>query len=235
MNRALHGVAVGNSLAGLVLEQIDGVGGVVPEQVIGPAARLAGGIDVAAPEEIGLHVHLLDFQLALCDALVHPLMARVEAPHVAAHGGDAGFLGDLNQRFGVLDAVGDRDFDQHMLAGAHHLLALAEMHLGRRGQDHRIGALDAFGELAGEMRDAVFLGDLGGGVLIAADQRGDLDAGNALERVEMFLPERALPRHANFHLFLQTHDHHETVIASEAKQSSTASQNWIASSLCSSQ
>ena len=98
-------------------------------------------------------------------------MAGIEAPHMAAHGGDAGFLGDLDQRLGVLDAVGDRDFDQHMLAGAHDLLALAEMHLGRRRQDHRVGALDAFGQFAGEMRDAVFLRHLGGGVLIAADQR----------------------------------------------------------------
>ena len=36
-------------------------------------------------------------------------------------------------------------------------------------------------------------------ILIAADQRGDFDVGDTLERVEMFLPERALPRYANFH------------------------------------
>ena len=85
-------------------------------------------------------------------------------------------LAIFDQSLGVLDAVGDRNLDQHMLAGAHHLLALAEMHLGRRGQDHRVGALDALGQLAGEVRDAVFLGDLRVVVLIAADQRGDLDA-----------------------------------------------------------
>ncbi len=129
-------------------------------------------------------------------------MAGIEAPHMAAHGGDAGFLGDLHQGFGILDAVGDRDFDQHMLAGAHHLLALAEMHLGRRGEDHRVGALDAFGQFAGVMRDAVFLRHLGGGVLVAADQRGDFDVGDALERVEMLLPERTLPRYANLHRYL---------------------------------
>ena len=131
--------------------------------------------------------------------LVHPLMAGIEAPHVAAHGGDAGLLGDLHQRFGVLDAVGDRDLDQHVLAGAHHLLALAEMHLGRRGQDHRVGALDAFGQFAGVMRNAVFLGDLRGRILIAADQGRDFDVGDALERIEMLLAERALPGYANLH------------------------------------
>ena len=118
-----------------------------------------------------------------------------------AHGDDAGLLGDLHQLLGVLDAVGDRDLDQHVLAGAHHLLALPEVHLGRRGQDHRVGALDAFGEIAGVMGNAVLLGDLGGGVLVAADQRGHLDLGNALERVEMLLAEGALAGYADFHRF----------------------------------
>ena len=130
---------------------------------------------------------------------MHVLVARVEAPHVAAHRGDAGLLGDLHQVLGVLDAVGDRDFDQHVLAGAHHLLALAEVHLGRRGQDHRVGALDALAQFAGVMRDAVFLGDRRGGVLIAADQRGDFHARNALERIEMLLAKGALAGDTDFH------------------------------------
>ena len=37
------------------------------------------------------------------------------------------------------------------------------------------------------MRDAVFLRHLRGRVLIAADQRGDLGIGDALERVEMVM------------------------------------------------
>ena len=41
VDRPLHGVGDLDVLAGLVLEQVDGVRGVVPEQVIGPAARLA--------------------------------------------------------------------------------------------------------------------------------------------------------------------------------------------------
>src|SRR5262249_56128243 len=49
------------------------------------------------------------------------------------------------------------------------------------------------------MGDAVLLGDLGGGVLVAAHERGDLDVIDALERVEMFLAERALAGDTNFH------------------------------------
>jgi hypothetical protein len=167
--------------------------------VVGPAARIARRIDVLAAEEVGLHVHLLDLELALLDALVNPLMARIEAAHMPTHGDDAALLGDLDQLLGVLDAVGDRDFDQHVLARAHHLLALPEVHLRRRGQDHRVGTLDAFGKVAGVMGDAVFLGDFGGGVLIAAHERGHLDVGNALERVEVLLTERALAGDTNFH------------------------------------
>src|SRR5205809_147055 len=68
-DRPLHRIAIGNRLAGLVLEQVDGMGRVMPEQMIGPAARIAGRIDVPAAEEIGLYVHLLDLELALLDAL----------------------------------------------------------------------------------------------------------------------------------------------------------------------
>jgi hypothetical protein len=130
---------------------------------------------------------------------VDVLVAGIEAAHMAAHGDHAGLLGDLHQRLGVLDAVGDRDLDQHVLAGAHHLLALAEVHLGGRGQDHRVGAFDALAEIAGVVRDPVFLGNLGGGILVAADQRGDFHVRDALERVEMLLTKGALTGNANLH------------------------------------
>jgi hypothetical protein len=73
------------------------------------------------------------------------------------------------------------------------------MQLGRRGQDHRVGALDALRQVAGVVRHAVFLRHLRGGVLIAADQRGDLDLGNAFQRIEMLLTESPLPGDAYFH------------------------------------
>src|SRR6202048_2352465 len=49
------------------------------------------------------------------------------------------------------------------------------------------------------MRHAVFLGDLGGRILVATDNRGDLDFWNALERVEMLLAECALACYADPH------------------------------------
>ena len=108
-------------------------------------------------------------------------------------------LRDTHQLLGILDAVGHRDLDQHVLAGAHHLLALPEVQLGRRGQDHGIGAFDALGEIAGIVWDAVFLRDLRRRILVAAHERCNLGFGDALERVEMFLAECPLARYADFH------------------------------------
>jgi hypothetical protein len=64
VDRALHGVGLHDGAAGLVGEQVHRVRGVVPQQVVGPAARLAQRVHVGAAEEVGLHVHLLDVELA---------------------------------------------------------------------------------------------------------------------------------------------------------------------------
>ena len=90
--------------------------------MIGPAARLAGRVHVGAAEEIGLHVHLLDLELAGLDPLVDVLVARVEAADVAAHARSTPVsfcTRDERSRFG--ERVGDRNLDQHVLAGAHAL------------------------------------------------------------------------------------------------------------------
>jgi len=58
----------------------------MPQQVIGPTARLAERIGIGAPEEIGLHIHLQHFQFPGKDALVNPLMTGIEAARVTGHG-----------------------------------------------------------------------------------------------------------------------------------------------------
>jgi len=60
------------------------VGRVVPQEVVGPRARLAGRVDVGAAEEVGLNVHLLDLQFAGLDLVVDPLVA---SPAMAMAGG----------------------------------------------------------------------------------------------------------------------------------------------------
>ena len=124
-------------LAGLIGEQIHGVAGVVPQQMIGPAARLAERVGVGAAEEVGLHVHLQDLQFAGQDAFVDPLMTGIEAARMAGHGDDAGFPLHAHQPFGVGERVGHGDFDHDVLAGAHALLALRRVHLRRRASGSR--------------------------------------------------------------------------------------------------
>jgi hypothetical protein len=90
MLRSLDRVRLHDLAAGLIAEQIDGVCCVMPQQVISPRARLPQRIHVRAPEEVGLHVHLLDLQLAGGEALVEPLMRRIEPTRVPDHADQAG-------------------------------------------------------------------------------------------------------------------------------------------------
>jgi len=67
------------------------------------------------------------------------------------------------------------------------------------GRAFCVGALDAFGQFTGVVLDSILLRHLGGRILITPDERGDLHVGNALQRVEMFLAECALPGDADPH------------------------------------
>ena len=58
----------------------------MPQQMVGPGAWLSERIHVGAPEEVGLHVHLLDVEIAGCDLLMDPLVAGLNRrvwPHIA--------------------------------------------------------------------------------------------------------------------------------------------------------
>ena len=84
MNGPLDGVGL-HDLARLVGEQVDRVGCVVPQQVVGPGARLALCVRVAATEEVRLRIHLLHVELARVDLAAHELVRGVEAARVADH------------------------------------------------------------------------------------------------------------------------------------------------------
>ena len=74
MARPLHAIDLDNFFACLVLEQIHGVRGMVPQQMISPGTRLTGSIDVLASEKKRLHVHLLNSEFSSSDFVVDPLM-----------------------------------------------------------------------------------------------------------------------------------------------------------------
>jgi hypothetical protein len=201
MQRTLHATRYGDVLTRLVAEQVHGVAGVVPQQVIGPAARLAQRIHVRAAEEVRLHVHLQHLQFAGLDLPVDPLVARIEAARVPGHRHDARFLLHLHDFLGILQVVGHRDFDHHVLAGAHALDRLRRMHLGRCREQHRLEARlpEALGEIARVVRNAELLRDLARGLRVAPGQRDHLDAGDLLDGFQMLDAEGALTCQTHFH------------------------------------
>src|ERR1700676_3286939 len=85
MMRALDRIGDRDFLTRLVAEQVDGVRGVMPEEMIGPRARLPQGIYILATKKIGLNIHLQDLEFAVLDSLMHPLMRRVEPPGMPDH------------------------------------------------------------------------------------------------------------------------------------------------------
>jgi hypothetical protein len=189
-------------LARLPLEQVDGVAGVVPQQVVGPRPRLAGRVHVGAAEEVGLDVHLLDVQLAGLDAAVDPLVAGVEAAHVAGHGDHAGLLLEADQPLGVGRRVGDGDLDQHVFPRAHALLGLFGVDLGRAGDDDGLeaGLLQGLAEVGRPVRDVPLLGELLRAGRPAAGQRDDLDSGNVLQSLHVAGAERTTPGKSDLHV-----------------------------------
>jgi len=64
---AFQGKTFADHFASLVLEQINGMTGVMPEQMVNPAAWLTGCIHIGAAKEIGLYIHLQDIQFTGSD------------------------------------------------------------------------------------------------------------------------------------------------------------------------
>src|SRR4051812_13627184 len=99
MNRALHRVNFGSDLSGLMLELVDGVTCVVPEEVICPTSGFAFRIDVGSAKEERLDHKVLKGEFSFLDSIVYPLMAGVESTRMAAHRGETGFLCDFQDHF----------------------------------------------------------------------------------------------------------------------------------------
>ena len=189
------------SSASLVLEEVDRVAGVMPEQVVRPASRLAFGVDVSAPEEVGLHVHLLDVEFAGLYPLPDPLMAWIEPPGVPRHGHKPRLFLDPDQPLGVGQRIGHGDFHLHVLAGAHALLCLVRVHLRGRGEDRGFDTrlLEALGQVRGPVGDAVLPGDRFGRIRRATGEGDDFDAVYAGQPGQVLLAKGALARYTDLH------------------------------------
>ena len=154
--------------------EVDQVCGVVPEQVVGPAALQPGGADVVQPVDEEPALHVADPLLAGPDPLhdgqpLHPVAHRV---HHAE--GQPALLGRGDHGLRALQVHRDRDLHQHVLA----LLQRGQRHLGvrlagtRDDHDVDLGVGDRLVEVGGPLRVAVLLGEHLGRGGLAADRRG---------------------------------------------------------------
>ena len=137
MMRSFDGVGL-DDLARLVGKQIDRVCGVMPKQVIGPAAWLALGIDILAAEKIGLHIHLLDIEFARSDLVVHVLMRWIKSAGMSDHAGQSGFFLLVYHRLAVRKAIGQRNLHLYVLARIHAGDRLLRVHLSWRAKNDGI-------------------------------------------------------------------------------------------------
>ncbi len=201
MHWPLHRMDIARNLTRLILEQVDGMAGVVPEQVIGPAARLALEIDVLAAEEKCLHHEMLQLELAGHDPVVNPLMRRIEPARMPGHGDQTACLLRLVDRRRVRQRIGDRNFDLDVLAGLQALNCLCRLHLGRRGDNCGVdaGLVERLGEVRRPVRNTVFPGNGLDGFGPAAGEADDLDAVDVLESIQVLLAKRTLANHDNLH------------------------------------
>ena len=195
MDRPLDRVGFHDRRANLISKQVDRMGGVVPQQVIGPTARLSQSVHVGAAKEKGLHIHVLDVEFIRHDLAADPLVAGVEAACMAAHCHQTGLLLQRNHFLGVAQHIGDGDFNLHMLAGFQASDRLSRMERCRRCQDHRVDITPRqyFIKVRCAERDAILGCYRPGFVGPGTDQSHHFDIGNILDTVQVFRAERAGP------------------------------------------
>ena len=130
-----------------------------------------------------------------------PLVAGIEAAGMTGHGNEAGLFLHLVYAPGIGQVIGDGDLDLHMLARLHDLYRLVGVHLRGRGEDGGVYARlrQGLAQVGGPVRDAVFPGDLGGGIGAAAGDGSHFHTCNILQAVQVFLGKCTLTYHTNLH------------------------------------
>ena len=116
VNRPLNRISLHHRTACLVGEQIHCVCGMVPQQMIGPTARLTQGVHIGTAEKIGLHVHLKHIEMACLDLLVNKLVTGIKATRVTAHGHQTVLLLQCHHLGAVFVNITQGNFHLHMFA-----------------------------------------------------------------------------------------------------------------------
>ena len=169
----------------MVGEQIHCVCGMVPQQMIGPTARLTQGVHIGTAKKIGLHVHLKHIEMACLDLLMNKLVTGIKAPRMAAHGHQTVLLLQCHHLGTVFVNITQGNFHLHMFASFKASNGLRGMHLCGSTQNNRIHLFDrqTFIQVAGDMRNAVFVGYFLGFFQLTANEGHHFNAINELDAI----------------------------------------------------
>ena len=172
VNGPLNCIGFDDGTTRLVCKQVNGVGRMVPQQMIGPAASLAQGIHVGATEEVSLNIHLLNVELACFDFLMDPLVAGIETTGVTAHGHLTRFLGKAHHFFGIFPAVCQWNFYLNVLTRFQACNRLRRMHLcgGAQNDSVYFWQGQAVRQVGGDVLDAIFVSHFFCFFKVTADQ-----------------------------------------------------------------
>ena len=132
---------------------------------------------------------------------------RVEPPHVPDHENAGALFCTANHVAALLGVDGHGLFDEHVFSVAHEVHAVGGMKLVRRGDNHRLNIVTAqqVPDVVGDMRDAVFSGELLGSCPIQAAQSAHLHTGHSTERSGMVVGNEPRTNQGNPHRFHDCH------------------------------
>ena len=96
-----EGVYIYRGFAGLILKQVYRMAGVVPQQMVGPTARLAQGIHICPSKEVRFHDQMLNREFTGLYPVMDPLMTGIKTSDMVNHRHHACFFLHLHHPFGV--------------------------------------------------------------------------------------------------------------------------------------
>src|SRR5262249_18433384 len=118
--------------------EIDEVAEVMPQDVVDPAALVAGGADIDETLDEEAPGDVTDLLLARAGAREQGGALATEAHGMAEAVDLAAALARRDDALRGLEAHRDRDLDQRVLARTQRLDRLLDMHLAGRGDDHDV-------------------------------------------------------------------------------------------------
>ena len=140
MHRSLYRISPDHSLSSLILEEINCVGRVMPQQMVCPSSWFSSCIDVFASKEISLRIQLLDLQLTSLNFFIDPLMRGIETSGMAHHADQACFLLEIHHSLSIQPVISQGNLNLNMHTCFQTLYRLSCVDWSWGGQDRSLNS-----------------------------------------------------------------------------------------------